>query len=88
MKTFEDRITEYDATRKCYRVVPDAKQGEHIQRLGRYEDKDECKLEVMSAKGYDPIYRCGNCKADISDDIVTEKKWEYCPHCGQRLQEV
>ena len=40
-----DRLTYYDALAGCYKVKPDAPQGQLVQRLGAYEDRYEQEQE-------------------------------------------
>ena len=72
-----DRLTKYDEIRKCYVILPDAKQGEHVQRLGMYEDRDEAKIpKVQNIEGFN---LCPSCKTETYD------VYNFCPICGQRL---
>lgn len=81
-----ERLTKYDTVRNCYVIRPDAKQGEHIQRLGMYEDRDEVKEPYVCGKMFSdyPVYRCPTCKKLVDEDL----KFTFCPSCGQRLKEV
>lgn len=73
-----ERITEYDEVRGCYVIKPEAPQGQHIQRLGMYEDRDEAKRCITDLQGFG--VSCPNC------DRVMESQFEFCPDCGQRLK--
>lgn len=80
------RLTKYDSVRNCYVMRPDAKQGEHIQRLGKYEDMEEGKeLVEMGTHGYgdgtDPIMCCGWCMKPIE-----EPSFKFCPYCGWKIR--
>lgn len=74
-----ERLTKFDAMRNCYVMRPDARQGDNIQRLGRYEDRDEARACVYTSLHE---LQCCNCGYLIADDNYT-----FCPWCGQRLQE-
>ena len=76
------RLTKYDATRGCYVMRPDARQGDNIQRLGLYEDRDEV---CMPCSDGGKIIRCGGCNGIIP--VENEKLYTFCPWCGQRLRE-
>lgn len=71
------RITEFDTVRKRYVVKPDAPQGENIQRLGLYEDRDEVKAPVYTPQ---QVPQCAICGYIIPGDYY------FCPWCGQRLK--
>ena len=45
----EERLTEWDEVRQIYRLKPDCKQCENIQKLGKLEDMEE----DMKKKGED-----------------------------------
>lgn len=70
-----DRLTKYDELRKVYTISPDA-TGNHIQRLGMYEDRDE-EMQVI-ADGEQ--VRCGKCS------MILEEVLHFCSNCGQRLK--
>ena len=80
-----ERLTKYDKVRKCYVIKPDAKQGENIQRLGLYEDRDE----VMPLKDIWGEKFCPACDTgrSISPEMVKDLRYKFCPYCGQRLKE-
>lgn len=82
-----ERLTKFDTMRNCYVMRPDARQGDNIQRLGRYEDRDEVCIPYFDHKDENGsvILRCGSCDRivpEIKDDL-----YSFCPWCGQRLQE-
>lgn len=70
------RLTKYDEIRKCYVIRPDAKIGDNVQRLGRYEDRDEA-MEIIVE---DRVTKCRAC-GDILIDVLN-----FCENCGQRLK--
>ena len=74
-----DRLTEYNRIAECYVMKPDAPQGQNIQRLGMYEDRDEAKEVYVN----NDLWYCPNCKEmlDYYDD-----KEPFCRRCGQRLK--
>lgn len=74
-----ERITVYDIMRKRYVVRPDAPQGENIQRLGLYEDRDEVKAPVYTPQQVPQCVVCG---------YIIPGDYYFCPWCGQRLKEV
>ena len=75
-----ERLTKFDAMRNCYVMRPDARQGDNIQRLGLYEDRDEvCVPYGDSGK----TVRCGRCKGIILE--IKGELYSFCPWCGQRL---
>lgn len=71
------RITTFDRMRGVYVIKPDA-TGNHIQRLGMLEDRDEARACVYTSL-HEP--QCCNCGYLIADNNYT-----FCPWCGQRLQ--
>lgn len=76
-----DRLTEFDKTRGVYVIKPDA-TGNHIQRLGMYEDRDTPKVEIRRdhySEG-DAELECGNCEAPVGASYI------FCPWCGQRVK--
>lgn len=78
-----ERLTKYDVSRKCYVIKPAVAQGQNIQRLGRYEDRDEARrVNRADSKSPDAEFECGACGAGVGSSNV------FCPWCGQRLQEV
>ena len=66
-----ERLTKYDKVRRVYVIRPDAKQGEHIQRLGFFEDKWEEKPA--------DDYECPECESYVSEGD------NFCRNCGQRI---
>lgn len=78
-----ERLTEFDEVRQCYVIRPDAEQGEHIQRLGFYEDKDTVNVRNYGAgwdgEGLQP--ECGCCGRPVGFS------YRFCPHCGQRVSD-
>ena len=73
------RLTKYDIVRGCYVITPDS-IGNHIQKLGKLEDRDEVKLIKHTTVDNEYEYECGNCGA-----IVLYRD-NFCPECGQRLK--
>lgn len=72
-----DRLTEFNKTRGVYVIKPDA-TGNHIQKLGKLEDRDEAKACIYTSLHE---LQCCNCGYIIVDDNYT-----FCPWCGQRLK--
>lgn len=70
-----DRITKFDTIRGCYVIDPNA-VGNHVQRLGVYEDRDTEK-EVGIRDGLPICPSCG----DILEEVP-----HYCANCGQRVK--
>ena len=80
-----ERLTKYDKVRKCYVIKPDAKQGENIQRLGLYEDRDEVMpLKDIWGEKFCPA--CDNARS-ILQISLDDPSFKFCPRCGQRLKE-
>ena len=74
----QERLTEYDPMRKIYLMKPDVAQGQHIQRLGYYEDRDDA---TISRTHYtEGTLRCIKCHSEVNDSYT------FCPGCGQRLR--
>lgn len=74
------RITTFDRTRGVYVIEPDA-TGNHIQKLGTLEDRDEPRRnKYADSKSPDADFECGACGADVGSS------YNFCPWCGQRLQ--
>lgn len=75
-----DRLTEFDKTRGVYVIKPDA-TGNHIQRLGILEDRDEPRRnKYAGSKSPDADFECGACGADVGSS------YNFCPWCGQRVK--
>lgn len=82
-----ERLTKFDNVNKCYVMRPDVAQGDHIQRLGRYEDKEEAGTPIgavpvdwlVTEDGYP---QCGRCKR-IAD---LRRFTPYCPYCGSQMK--
>lgn len=36
----------------------------------------------------DNVYTCSNCHTSFTMTYQDEKDWNYCPHCGARMEEV
>lgn len=70
------RLTKYDDLRGVYVMRPDVELGEHIQRLGKYEDRDEA-MEIIVE---DKTMRCRSCGSILIDVL------NFCEYCGQRLK--
>lgn len=70
------RLTMFDAVRGCYVIDPDA-TGNHIQKLGQLEDRDE---EAQALYDADKIPSCAICKATLEEGA------NFCKICGQRLK--
>lgn len=79
------RLTYYDYLAECYKVRPDAPQGQIIQRLGRYEDTKATvnnaalqtlleairaeKLDITTIKGEE--WRAGYIEGlNVADEII------------------
>lgn len=73
-----ERITMYDKARKIYVIRPDAPQGQHIQRLGMYEDRDMASRDLVL--GDVQGYSCKICNTLVDADD------NFCRVCGQRLK--
>lgn len=75
-----DRITTFDRVRGVYVIKPDA-TGNHIQRLGMLEDRDEPRRnKYADSKSPDADFECGACGADVGSS------YNFCPWCGQRVK--
>ncbi len=87
----QDRITKFDEFRGCYVIRPDGPQGQHIQKLGKYEDLEEriddikeamcdhyCKFpeEYFKKEEYDDAMK------DAMWETMQEEKCENCPLNG------
>lgn len=56
------RLTYYDHMVECYKIKPDAPQGQIIQRLGAYEDDMEKLKEVLADINITPTEACNKIK--------------------------
>ena len=81
-----DRITEYDEVRHCYVIKPEAPQGQHIQRLGMYEDRDEAKKWIQWTDDRMDYVKCPVCGYGDEGEILMKETLGFCPSCGQRLK--
>lgn len=70
------RLTKWDTMRGCYVIEPDSTTN-HIQKLGELEDRDEERALNMDTEFGAECPVCG---------YTEEDKFEFCPHCGQRLK--
>lgn len=75
------RLTEWDSVHGCYVIKPDA-SGNHIQKLGKLEDRDEANRMEYTTTDNEYEYECGHCSS-----IVLSRD-NFCPCCGQRLREA
>ena len=76
------RLTTFDIVRGVYVIKPDAPQGEHIQKLGKLEDRDEANRMEYTTIDNEYEYECGHCSS-----IVLSRD-NFCSCCGQRLREA
>ena len=77
------RLTTFDAVRNVYVIDPDA-SGNHIQKLGELEDRDE-KKEVIVRRtdgGGGHLIACPSCNGKLPSEVLESS---FCPYCGQRL---
>ena len=72
------RLTTWDVVRGCYVIDPNA-SGNHIQKLGRLEDRDEPRRK-KHGDAEEIEFECGAC-----DAVVTGSQ-TFCHECGQRLR--
>ena len=85
-----ERLTKFDNVNKCYVMKPDVAQGDHIQRLGRYEDMEEAGTPIgavpvdwlVTEDGYP---QCGRCKKIVDFGRFTPFT-PYCPYCGSQMK--
>ena len=71
------RLTRYDIGRDIYVIKPDAPEGvSAIQKLGRFEDRDEPRRSKLP---FSDDLVCDKCGRKVAEDYV------FCPDCGQRL---
>ena len=75
------RLTEFDVVRNCYVIKPDA-SGNHIQKLGKLEDRDEANRMEYTTTDNEYEYECGHCGS-----IVLSRD-NFCSECGQRLRDA
>lgn len=80
MQDGKRRITKFDMVRKCYVVLPEAPQGQAIQRLGMYEDRDDPKRNTYEDGNGGISNECGACGMPVSASD------NFCCYCGQRLR--
>jgi hypothetical protein len=59
-----ERLTYFDYFSECYKIRPNAQQGQIIQRLGKYEDKAEKVIDTI----------LGKVKDDIAAEKITDKE--------------
>lgn len=81
-----ERITEYDDVRHCYVIKPEALQGQHIQRLGMYEDRDEAKNWILWTDDRKDYAKCPVCDFGEEGELKWEDRTIFCQCCGQRLE--
>lgn len=87
-----ERLTKFDNVNKCYVMKPDVAQGDHIQRLGRYEDKEEAGTPIGAVPAdwlvtEDGYPQCGRCKKIITGHGDTRGLFTpYCPYCGSQMK--
>ena len=87
-----ERLTKFDNVNKCYVMKPDVAQGDHIQRLGRYEDKEEAGTPIVAVPvdwlvTEDGYPQCGRCKMIITGHGDTRGLFTpYCPYCGSQMK--
>ena len=81
------RLTQYDEMRHCYVIKPDAEQGQNIQRLGMYEDRDERKpVKIIGKKKEGCRAECPACDMVLAENnLQGARELEFCFHCGQKL---
>lgn len=82
-----ERITVHDAFRGVYVVVPDAPQGQHIQRLGKYEDRDTAEPVKFFDDSEQRSAVCPTCgKILVEDYKDVPQDFQFCFGCGQRIK--
>lgn len=73
------RLTKYDKVRGVYVIDPDA-SGNHIQKLGKLEDRDTANRIAQTTVDNEYEYGCGSCLSVVS------REDNFCSWCGQRLR--
>ena len=77
------RLTTFDKIRGVYIIEPDT-TGNHIQRLGMYEDRDTPNMDTFTEVDDDGteeyVFECGKCHYPVGSS------YNFCPECGQRVR--
>ena len=83
-----DRLTMFDKARSVYVIAPDVKQGQNIQRLGMYEDRDTAQLVKFYGDTREECNaECPACGGLLIDGhIGLPENYNFCPTCGQRIK--
>ena len=70
------RLTQFNKINKCYVMRPDVEQGDHIQKLGRYEDLEDQLEDIKSEICNDYCKHIAECNNKNLDEKMKDAIWE------------
>lgn len=70
------RLTQFNKINKCYVMRPDVEQGDHIQKLGRYEDLEDQLEDIKSEICNDYCKYLAECNNKNLDEKMKDATWE------------